>query len=174
MDKKSFVATESLRIGFFFSECIEECNDLGLSRTHFLIDKNSNQVVGFIALSAIDLALSKKTGPRNDPKAKRGTFDHFPALKLDEIAVSKPYQRQGIGSWMIKHVIQIVNEQLRNIIGCKFIYSEIIENKDNISFFVEKNGFDIIPDEWTEKKIKTLRTYKSGKLTTVKTVLYVK
>ncbi|MHA1168344.1 MAG: GNAT family N-acetyltransferase, partial [Candidatus Hodarchaeales archaeon] len=177
-NKDSFHSTEKDRTGFFLTDCVDTCNDLGLSRTHFLVKSDTSELAGFITLSAFGLKIRRKYGPRGKEEADESEIDYFPMMKIDQIAVSQQFIRKGLGSQMIDWLIALIYNELTPIFGCKFIICEIFDNKSNIGFFKNKYRFFEIPEEWIrsrdkrEFKIRTERKFGRDK-TTVNTVKVV-
>jgi ribosomal protein S18 acetylase RimI-like enzyme len=79
---------------------------------------------------------------------KRG-LSSFPAVKIGRLAVSKNYQRQGIGKMIIDWVKESFTNQ--NKTGCLFIIVDAINRKPTIDFY-KACGFDFLnPKDITDK-----------------------
>ncbi len=143
----SFESTDLERTGYFLTECVEECTRLGLSRTHFLISAETNCLIGFITLSLRHYILPK-TSLRQATDEGR---DYWPAVKIDQIAVTRSEQRKGYGTYMLDMIIGYIKEYVSTTIGCRLVTVEAYDDDENIDFF-SAYGFVEIPDDWMKTR----------------------
>jgi GNAT superfamily N-acetyltransferase len=153
LEIKEFKSTDPENTGHFLLECAKECSDLGLSRTHFLVDKDTNKLIGYITLAATKILTYKRTGPRLDSSAPEDKKDHFQVIKIDRIAVDKEMQKRGFGKWMLNHWARVIEVIIEPRIGCRFIVAEAynVENDESIKLF-KSCGFKEIPEKWMKQK----------------------
>lgn len=149
VDISTFESTDPNLTGGFLKECVRECTDLRLNRTHFIINKETSDLMGFIALSTRHMT-AYKTGPRGIRDAPKSPPDYWPAVKIDQIAVTKKHLLRGFGRAMVTTWISYVEQIVSPVIGCRYILVEGYEGEGNIEFF-EKLGFRVIPEDWMKE-----------------------
>ena len=161
IDVSTFVSTDHNGTGFFLEECAEECNKLRLNLTHFCVQKGTKNLLAFITVSASKM-ITYRFSPRDSFEGKRNTelYDHWPVIKIENIAVTKEYQRRKIGSNVVRAIIRIVEKEICNRVGCRFIIVEAYNQEDNTEFF-RSLGFKKIPPKSIHSKSR--RKEKSGK-----------
>lgn len=161
MDVSTFVSTDHNGTGFFLEKCAEECNKLRLNLTHFYVQKGTKNLLAFITVSASKM-ITYRFNPRDSFEGKRNTKlnDHWPVIKIENIAVTKEYQRKKIGSNVVRAIIRIVEKEICNRVGCRFIIVEAYNQKDNTEFFGSL-GFKVIPPKSIHSKSR--RKEKRGK-----------
>lgn len=104
-----------------------------LNTTHLLIDKESNDLVGFVSLcnDCIPLEIDEKEG-------YGFTYSTIPALKIARLAVNNKYQHQNFSLKLFQYVIyQAIN--IRNSSGLAFITLDCYKHR--IGFYESKFGF---------------------------------
>lgn len=69
-------------------------------------------------------------------KIKLFTFSFQPSIELFNVAVSKSYRRQNLGSIMLKYVIDYAREN-----GYKSIHFTCLESEEGVHKFYESMGF---------------------------------
>lgn len=87
----------------------------GMGTTHIFIDENDEthekNIMGYITLRASSLI--KEMG-------ESSKFGH-PALEIAELAVDKRYERQHVGTDMVKFAVSIAEELNNSLISVKYI-----------------------------------------------------
>ena len=93
----------------------------------------------------------KRGGPRGDKYAPKGSKDHFPAVSIDQIAVTGPRQREGIGTYILLWILRLVDAKISPLLGCRYIAADAYDEESNHNFFL-KAGFFPVPDDWMRSK----------------------
>lgn len=148
VNRNKFDSIDPDKTGFFLDSCAEECYNLGLSITHYFKIKETDELIGFITLSAHRLELYSKSF-RNDLTLPDNKKDHVPMIKIDQIAVSKPHQRKGYGDYILSYAINMVKKEIKEKIGSRYLFCEIYNDERNIPFFERK--FVLLNSDWTKK-----------------------
>jgi GNAT superfamily N-acetyltransferase len=149
----SFESTDPDLTGFFLKECVIECTEEELSRTHFLVDSETGGLIGFITLACREM-MTYKSGPRGIKNAPKSPPDFWPAIRIGQIAVTKEQQRRGFGSTMISTWLAFIETEIRPSIGCRYVLAEGYEGNHNIPFF-RSHGFEIVPETWMKESRRT-------------------
>lgn len=108
-------------------------SEKGIARTYVCLFQN--QPVGFFSICADAIRLSVEE--RNSEFGKQKAHPDYPALKIARLAVSKNFQKRGIGAYMVKLVIGKafgISEQ----IGCRFVTVDAYAKNES---FYRKLGF---------------------------------
>lgn len=117
---------------FLVNEALYEQNK-HLNTTHLLVDKNRNELVGFVSLcnDCIPLEIDEKAG-------YDFTYGTIPALKIARLAVDNKYQHQNYAMKLFQYVIyQAIT--IRKSSGVAFITLDCYSHR--ISFYENKFGF---------------------------------
>lgn len=127
----------------------------------FAVVTKNNEIVAMFALSFDSLKLDSNdkydlrkeysnTSSPIIPTSYKDTFwskAHYPALEISYLAVSKQYQRKGIGRDIVKLIVDKAKEQ--DLAGCQFITVEAYCTKEYSAVgFYHNCGFarsDIYP-----------------------------
>lgn len=117
---------------FLKTEALYEQNK-NLNTTHLLINKDCNDLVGFVSLcnDCIPLEIDEKEG-------YGFTYSTIPALKIARLAVSNKYQHQGFSEKLFQYVIY-KSITIRNSSGVAFITLDCYKHR--IRFYEKKFGF---------------------------------
>lgn len=109
----------------------------GIGKTYVLMNKNT--ICGFFTLSSAQI---KRSTLIDEPSANLPRYP-IPAIRLARLAVDKKYQKQGLGSLLLKEaLIKIVNAS--NVVG---IYLVVVEPKLNAIGFYKKYGFKCLDEK---------------------------
>lgn len=124
--------------------------ELGVSKTHLLINKKNADIIAYMVLVTDSIRLSdiEKTQHNMDVIP----FGAFPSLKIGKLAVDKKYQEEykGIGSLMLEIARGLSHDVNELGIACKFITIDAdVEHNPSVLSFYTKNGF-----KFNEKYIK--------------------
>ncbi len=125
--------------------CIPSTIEQRLNITYFYLDKVTKKFIGFISISAGKVTLKKKSNFIGEGEnAKEGEYDRLPAVKIDQLAVSKTYQRKKIASLMIEQMLSKVY-YLSKDVGIRLIIADILDNESNNGLFskFEFKEFDL-------------------------------
>ncbi len=154
IDFSTFKSNEPNRTGYFIKHCIPITIKNRLNVTYFFYDTRSNDFVGFISISAHRLALKKEAdflGEKEISKNPKAEKDFIPAVKIDQLAVSEPYQGMKIATDMLSAIILDIIDEISLQIGVRLIYAEIYNKPSNIRLF--KNfEFEILKFDWFSSK----------------------
>lgn len=126
----------------FLKEHAIKYNELGMCKTHLLINKQNGDVIGYFTLNADAILLTK------EEKCKHSLddvlFKSIPSLKIGMLAVDRKYNKiqKGYGSFLIEMCRGFATELNKNGIGCRFIIVDAdIRNGKTSYILYEKNGF---------------------------------
>lgn len=116
--------------------------ELGVSKTHLLINKKNADIIAYMVLvnDSIMLSDSEKT----EHSVDIAPFGAFPSLKIGKLAVNLNYKNiyRGIGSLMIEIARGIANDINLLGVACKFITIDAdIEHNPTVIEFYKKNDF---------------------------------
>ncbi|MFL8618724.1 hypothetical protein Q3390_14100 [Clostridioides difficile] len=117
-------------------------DDYNISKVHLLLDRETNNLIGYMALcsDAIKLSSSEK---RNNELIKI-PFASMPALKIGKLAISnkEEYKNKGYGSFLLEIARLLAFEINKNGLACRFLTVDTdIEYNENTPMFYNKNGF---------------------------------
>lgn len=118
-----------------------EYQELNISRTYLLINKENADIVSYMSLVSDSIRLSDNERGRTFPETI--LFKSFPAIKIGKLAVSKAYCEifRGIGSLMIE-LARGIAEEINESVACKFITVDAdVENDPELTEFYTKNSF---------------------------------
>jgi GNAT superfamily N-acetyltransferase len=135
-DCSSFDCSDADLNDFLKSDC-PRYRDHRLSYTKIALLKDTTTIVGYVALLADSISL--ETSERQWLISKNVHIQHIPALKVGRLAISKDFQRKGIGQALMKYSVGIafrIGSDLN--VGCRFItvdaYPASIEFYERIGF----------------------------------------
>ena len=126
-----------------------EFQDLNISRTYLLINKENADIAAYMALVADSIKLNVTERHTYFPETVM--FPNFPSMKIGKLAVDDSYKAayKGIGSLMIE-LSRGIAQEINESVACKFITVDAdIENDKNITAFYIKNNF--VPNEELNK-----------------------
>lgn len=110
--------------------------------TKIIMNSEKNEIIGYYSLKNSSLLVNLFAD-----KKKRG----IPALELSYFAIDRKYQRQGIGSWILKAIISNSREYSREFSGCKMIVlsavSECLKFYEGNKFTTLLENFSLIHDD---------------------------
>lgn len=110
---------------------------IGMGITHLLLDCNEEgkvvAIAGFVTLRATSLVSTDETGVK---------IVH-PSVEISELAVSKEYERRGIGTGLINLAISVADDLRSNLIGIKYVV--LCADPKSVGFY-EKMDFGKIGD----------------------------
>lgn len=119
-------------------------DEINVSKTHLLIHKERNLLLGYITLSTDSIKLTQKEKDGSDLADVK--FCSIPAIKIGKLAINKALpddvKRKGFGSFLIEWARGVAFEVNENGVACKFLTvdADIEYNPDTTMFYV-KNGF---------------------------------
>lgn len=119
-----------------------DLQEMNISKTHLLINKQNADIIAYISLIADMIKLNKTEKTESDMDMV--PFESFPALKIGKLAVDQEYHKQysGIGTLMIRLVKGFANDLNHSGVACKFItINADKKNNPTIVDFYLKNGF---------------------------------
>lgn len=146
----TFKSNEPNRTGYFIKRCIPATINDRLNVTYFFYDTRNDDFVGFISISAHRLALKKEAdflGEKEISKDPQAEKDYIPAVKIDQLAVSEPYQGMKIATDMLSAIILDIIDEISLQIGIRLIYAEIYDKPSNIGLF-KSFEFEILKYDW--------------------------
>jgi ribosomal protein S18 acetylase RimI-like enzyme len=111
-----------------------------ISSVHLLIDDDSKDVIGYIALLAdafrLDKEEKRKVGLEHIP------FNSVPALKIGKLAISKNHRDYHYGSYLLELSLGFAQDLIDRGVACRFLTVDAdIEFNPNTPHFYEINGF---------------------------------
>jgi ribosomal protein S18 acetylase RimI-like enzyme len=113
---------------------------LNISRVVLLIDKNSQDIIGYMAFCADSFKLSKEE--KEKARLKRIKIELVPALKIGKLAVDCSYERKKFGFYLLWLALGIATDLNNNNIACRFLVldADVSEDQRTIEFY-KKAGF---------------------------------
>lgn len=93
----------------------------------------NKMIVGYFSLTSDAIRINKKL---------EVVHGFYPAVKIGRFAVDKQYGHQGIGTYMLKLIIGIV-ETVKNQIGVRYLSVDAYNNKIAVNFYT-KNNFETL------------------------------
>jgi ribosomal protein S18 acetylase RimI-like enzyme len=124
-----------------------------LRYTTTLIETDS-QIIAYYSLANDLLSISDRQDFADEMEDSKSKIDFefwekflnqkmYPAAKIGRLAVDKNFQDQGIGTFLIRSLVQSFIK--RNKTGCQFITVDAInDNSQRTIRFYEKNGFKLL------------------------------
>ena len=116
--------------------------ELLISKTYLLIERESRNIVAYISLAADTVALKpqekKKTGLKEIP------FLFLPALKITKLAVAQGYEKKynHVGSRLIEVACDKAYRVNDDFMACRIVSVDAdIEHNPKVVDFYQKNGF---------------------------------
>lgn len=159
LSQYSFDCGNAREYAFFLKYNAPKLDDMGITKTHLLIHKETDELIGYFSLSAdtVTLTLEEKC----DSGMKDVSFMSLPALKVGKLAVnkklSKRVQRKGYGSFILDIVNSYAFETLENGVACRFVTVDAdIEYEPDTPEFYEKNGFVVNESRKRKRTDKTV------------------
>lgn len=138
---------------FFHKDSIDHSLQL-LAVTYAVEDKN--ETVAYFSVLNDNVRGEDTTNSRKKkilkkiPHSKRGYPSH-PAVKVGRFAVSKKYQKKGLGKALMDFIKGWFT--IQNKTGCRFI--TVDADKDAVEFY-KKNGFDFFTAKDEEKELRIM------------------
>lgn len=159
LSQYSFDCGKAKEYAFFLKYNAPKLDDMGITKTHLLIHKETNELIGYFSLSADTVKLT--LGEKNDSGLEDVSFMSLPALKVGKLAVnkrlSKQAQRKGYGSFILDIVNSYAYETLENGVACRFVTVDAdIEYEPDTPEFYEKNGFVVNESRKRKRTDKTV------------------
>lgn len=151
-DRNSFDCG-SAALNKFLQQTARQHIEKGISRTFVLIDTEQPQtIIGFFSLCLCEIPAVKLP-----PKWAKKYPNKIPGIKLARLAVSKEYQRQGIGGVLIIEAMQRASIIADNAGGIGLFVDAKDENAQN---YYHRYGFISLQDNPLEMflALTTLRT----------------
>ncbi len=127
-----------------FLRVAEKFYELNISKTFFLIHKDTKELLAYMTLSADSIKLSAEEKELHD--IGKVPYAALPALKVGKLAVNKKLSeqanRKGYGSFMLEMARAFAFRMNEFGIACRFITvdADIDYNPDTPEFY-RKNGF---------------------------------
>jgi hypothetical protein len=113
--------------------------DLGISSVQLLIDKNTEQILGYIAFLTDSFLLDKTEKEKMDLDIP---FSSVPALKIGKLATQKDRTEHHYGCYLLELALGFAQQLLEDGIACRFLTLDAdVEFNANTPMFYEKNGF---------------------------------
>lgn len=100
----------------------------GQSVTHVCIDKEKNQLLGYVSIRVTSLI----------SKDANGTLVVHPSLEISELAVSDSCERMGIGTMLVDVALAISDEIRNNFAGIRYVV--VCADPQAVGFY-KKLGF---------------------------------
>ena len=115
------------------------------------------EIIGFVSLLTDALVLKHINDENLKVKIKgklgvRSKNTNVPAIKIGRFALDKRYQREGLGTHILRNIFHTLKVIAKNQIGFKFIVVEGYPKAFN--FYVLKNGFEHLKKD--NEKVKNI------------------
>lgn len=135
-----FTTQEKEHIDDFLKLSLLDFEENHLLNTKLLIDKESNQLVGFFSLSTTTVKLTSNFKKRHHV-LRSGTFTEYPALNINYFAIDGSFQKIGIGRELMRKVFEIAIHVSDNLVGFNVL---TLTSLDSALGFYKKIGFEEI------------------------------
>lgn len=126
----------------FLLEYAENLNQLNITKTHLLIEKESRDLIGYISLCSDAIIISQKE--KSESHLEQVTFKSIPALKVGKLAVSKDdkYKSKGYGAFLLYLAETMAYKINKNGVACRFLTvdADVTNGKDTTRYY-SKYGF---------------------------------
>ena len=142
----SHFSNEYEEYNIFLREEAQHYEDLGISRTHLLIETQNGSILAYMSLVADSIQLSMSEKELVDLELI--PFSTLPAMKIGKLAVDSDAKQKyhGIGSLMIRLARGFASSLNDTGVACRFVTIDAdVENSPNVTEFYMKNGF--VPNE---------------------------
>ena len=140
----SHFSNEYAEYNVFLADEAQNYESLSISRTHLLVDVQTEEVLAYMSLVADSVQLTKSE--KELVELGLIPFSTFPALKIGKLAVDSKAKTQyyGIGSLMIRLARGFAANLNDNGTACRFLTIDAdVENNPNVTEFYIKNGFTL-------------------------------
>lgn len=119
-------------------------DEMNVSKTHLLIHKERNLLLGYITLSTDSIKLTQEE--KDDCELIDVKFRSIPAIKIGKLAINKnlpdELKRKGYGSYLIEWARGFAGIVNLSGVACRFLTVDAdIEYNDDTPIFYKKNGF---------------------------------
>lgn len=127
-----------------FLRYAKKFDDLSISKTRLLKEKETGELIGYISLNSDIITLDDDEKKENSLENIR--FKSIPALKIGKLAISnkEKYKGKGYGKFLIE-IAQLVADHLNETgVACRFLTvdADVQYNKDTYKYY-KKLGFTI-------------------------------
>ncbi|MDR0877767.1 MAG: hypothetical protein LBN21_06915 [Treponema sp.] len=141
----------------FFKQDALKHQEIHISNTFVLVDKETKGIAAYISLIADSVTLreDEKVPLQIPPVA----FETLPAIKIAKLAADQHYTQKyhHLGSLMIDFARNIADECNEKFIACRVLTVDAdIEYNKELPTFYEKNGFIALHSKKYTKKTRTL------------------
>lgn len=105
---------------FIKFDALHEQEDM-LSRTYLFLYAGS--IVGFVSLSAdsVQAPLLKREDLAKKRESGKQVYKVLPCILIGRLAVVKKYERQGLGTYILKWAVGLITSVICTSIGCRYI-----------------------------------------------------
>lgn len=103
---------------------------IGEAKTHLVIDKKQNKLVGFFAIKCSSIKIEPPLTPH--PRL-------IPSVEISWFGVNAIYQKYGFGKKILAYIIDLINDMKANLLGVRMITLFAIPN---VVEFYNKIGFE--------------------------------
>lgn len=131
---------------------LEYCSGRNITHLFCSVDEDENPVLvkGFITLRASSVLVGTESGG----------YVGVPSVEISELAVDKRYERQGIGSMLLKFAISFC-EEVREYIGVRYltVYADkmAVDFYKHVMEFDDVSGYEIPHDDWNSNCVPLIK-----------------
>lgn len=125
----------------FLSQNALDHQEIGVSKTYLLINKNNADIVAYMSLISDSIKLKQEE--KESYFQSDALFPSYPAMKIAKLAVDENYSQRYsyIGSLMIE-LARGIAEDINESVACRFITVDAdVEHNETVTSFYMKNGF---------------------------------
>ncbi len=138
-----------------FLQYAKKYDDLNISKTRLLVDKETNSLIGYMSLNSDTIRLEETEKKINE--LEKVPFKSIPALKIGKLATSKDskYRGKGYGTFLIE-IAHLVADNLNQIgVACRFITVDAdVQYDKNTHNYYKHHGFIINESLEYEEQLK--------------------
>lgn len=102
-----------------FLQYAKRYDDLNISKTRLLVDKETNKLIAYMSLNSDTIRLEDEEKEENN--LNKVPFKTIPALKIGKLATNKDDAGKGYGTFLIE-IAYLIAEKLNEIgVACRFV-----------------------------------------------------
>lgn len=138
-----------------FLRYVKKYDNLNISKTHLLIDKDDGTLIGYMSLNSDTIRLEDEEKKGHNLEKVR--FKSIPALKIGKLATSKnpKYRGKGYGTFLIEIAHLVVDKLNEMGVACRFITVDAdVQYHKNTYKYYEHHGFTVNQSLEYEEQLK--------------------
>jgi GNAT superfamily N-acetyltransferase len=130
----------------FLQKQAKQFQQSSIAQTYVAVNEHDT-IIGFVTLTCSEIDL--QNGYELTDCSHANNYEFLPAVKIARLAVDSRYRGSGIGSVLIAYAIALIQDNIAENVGCRFIVTDA--KQDAVSFY-EKLGFMLLDSEDNQSK----------------------